>query len=73
MIAKKHGDDFERNGLTENFSCASCELQFDILIVMHHYATNESNIVLCTDCAKQLARKILEDICEIDTKSGRHG
>lgn len=30
------------------------------------------DVLLCRDCATQLARKILEDICEF-TKGGRNG
>lgn len=37
------------------------------------YAPNETTLELCRDCAKQLARMLLEDICAIDSKGGRHG
>jgi|1186.fasta_scaffold65551_2 hypothetical protein len=28
---------------------------------------------LCSDCALQLARKLMEDLCELLTRGGRHG
>jgi len=38
---------------------------------MHDYTKVE--ILLCLDCALQLSRKLLEDVCEIATSGGRHG
>jgi hypothetical protein len=29
--------------------------------------------LLCSDCAMQLARKLLEDLCAVLTREGRHG
>jgi hypothetical protein len=43
------------------------------VIEMHGYANKGAWCSLCTDCAMQLARKILEDLCDVLTKTGRHG
>lgn len=42
-------------------------------ITMTGYAEEGAVIHLCKDCALQLSRKLLEDLCELDTKGGRHG
>jgi hypothetical protein len=42
-------------------------------ILMHGYAEKKAHILLCVDCAKQLCRKLMEDICDIDSKGGRCG
>jgi hypothetical protein len=46
----------------------------DAEITMTGYGDDYSgNCHWCADCAMQLARKILEDLCELKTKGGRHG
>ena len=43
-------------------------------ITMRGYGDDQSgDCNWCSDCAMQLARKILEDLCELLTKGGRHG
>jgi hypothetical protein len=39
--------------------------------LMIGYAKGE--LSLCSDCALQLSRKILEDLCELLAWGGRHG
>lgn len=51
----------------------TCECGEPAQIEMHSYAHNGALILLCGDCATQLARKLLEDVCELRTKGGRHG
>jgi hypothetical protein len=41
-------------------------------ITMHGYGEG-GTCDLCADCAMQLARKIMEDLCELLAKGGRHG
>jgi hypothetical protein len=42
-------------------------------ITMRGYGDDESgDCNWCGDCAMQLARKILEDFCELRVKGGRH-
>ena len=52
-------------------TCVECENE-PSTIWMRGYATNHADILLCAGCAMQLARKLLEDICEVATKGGRH-
>ena len=53
-------------------SCtAECGEEAEIL--MECYAAHSARIMLCANCAKQLARKLLEDICASETPGGRHG
>jgi hypothetical protein len=40
---------------------------------MDGYAEEHARNRLCTDCSLQLARKLLEDLCELLTRGGRHG
>lgn len=42
------------------------------LIEMHGYGKAGGSSRLCTDCAMQLARKLVEDLCALLTKGGRH-
>jgi hypothetical protein len=37
------------------------------------YGYTDGELLLCPDCALQLVRKILEDLCELLTRGGRHG
>jgi hypothetical protein len=46
----------------------------DAVITMHGYGDSENGECnWCADCAMQLVRKIMEDLCELLTKGGRHG
>ena len=47
--------------------CAQCEGEEDRAaeIVMHGYAENGADVVLCRQCALQLTRKLAEDLCEV--------
>lgn len=40
---------------------------------LHYHGYSPSDIDLCASCAKQLARKILEDLCALETPGGRRG
>ena len=51
--------------------CASCD-ELDSVIEMHGYAEGQASIFLCQNCALQLARKLMEDLCEVLT-GDRHG
>jgi hypothetical protein len=42
-------------------------------VEMHGYVADGVRLNLCAECALQLARKILEDLCELHTHGGRHG
>lgn len=50
--------------------CAQCNKR-PIEIVMNGYAADNSDIQVCKECATQLARKLLEDICDLN--GDRHG
>lgn len=52
-------------------TCDCCEAP--ALIEFHRYAGSGARCNWCSGCAMQLARKILEDLCELLTKDGRHG
>ncbi len=41
-------------------------------IAMTGYSEGTTSILLCRDCAIQLSRKLLEDLCEVVT-GDRHG
>jgi len=43
------------------------------VIEMHGYATDHASVTVCADCGLQLARKLLEDLCDVLSKGGRHG
>lgn len=49
----------------DDYLCCSCEKK-QAEIAMIGYAENNENIVLCKDCATQLARKLLEDVCDLN-------
>ena len=53
-----------------DFPCTSCHKK-KIEIVMEGYAEGLARVALCKTCATQLARKLLEDICEME--GDRHG
>ena len=57
-------------GETTKRNCDGCH-EVSAVISMHFYS--EGFMDLCSDCALQLARKLLEDLCELLTKGGRHG
>jgi hypothetical protein len=50
-----------------------CNCGAPAALVMHGYAWDSGNNSLCTDCGLQLVRKVMEDICELISKGGRHG
>jgi hypothetical protein len=50
--------------------CSHCTRK--ALITIIEYADDAADINLCTNCAKQLARKLLEDLCAVSW-GGRHG
>jgi hypothetical protein len=52
-------------------TCSSCA-NADAVIEMHGYAEETASVFLCRDCALQLTRKLLEDLCEVVT-GDRHG
>ena len=52
--------------------CDACR-KVNAALEMHGYSERSSNICLCAECALQLSRKLLEDLCELLTKSGRRG
>ena len=52
-------------------TCSSCA-DVDAVIEMHGYAEGIASVYLCRDCALQLTRKLLEDLCEVVT-GNRHG
>lgn len=56
----------------QNPLCTSCNKEL-AQIEMHGFADKTANLLLCADCAMQLARKLMEDLCALITKSGRHG
>ena len=60
--------------LKESFgSVPRCQCKRPAAIGMLCYAHNDEGLFLCSDCALQLVRKITEDLCELLTRSGRHG
>jgi hypothetical protein len=50
--------------------CPTCTVR-PVEIHMLGYACNDADILLCGYCAQQLARKLLEDLC--DLAGDRHG
>lgn len=53
-------------------ACSACPRPKRLAeIMMREYADNYENIFLCRDCALQLSRKLLEDLCEL--AGDRHG
>jgi hypothetical protein len=52
-------------------TCSSCTTA-DAVIEMYGYAEETAGVFLCRNCALQLARKLLEDLCEVITGE-RHG
>jgi len=54
----------------EKPKCSCCG-EREAVIWTRGYAENHAGIFLCEFCALQLARKVLEDICEVE--GDRHG
>ena len=52
-------------------TCGGCDAPAEIQ--MNGYGGPDERVAWCAQCALQLARKILEDLCELHTKGGRHG
>ena len=50
--------------------CSRCQKNL-AEILMNCYAEDAADILLCQFCAKQLVRKIMEDLC--DLAGDRHG
>jgi len=59
-------------GLPHNIVCTGCR-KCPGPIWMVGYADDGAGLFLCADCAMQLVRKIMEDLCELRTMGGRHG
>ncbi len=59
-----------QTGMPHNVTCTACGKRPGP-IQMRSYT--ESDLFLCADCALQLSRKILEDLCELLTRGGRRG
>ncbi len=53
-------------------TCVSCGVE-RAQIQMTGFAEDESDVVVCPDCALQLTRKLSEDLCAVLSKGGRHG
>jgi hypothetical protein len=51
--------------LNQNGCCHECNAPATILYISHF------TILLCTNCAIQVSRKLLEDVCAL--KGDRHG
>lgn len=49
--------------------CTSCAKE---VAEIHFHGYSENDINLCRNCALQLSRKLLEDLCEVITED-RHG
>lgn len=61
-----------RRALWLKARCCTCSsVNKQGLIFLTGYAENRSDIVLCKFCAIQLARKLLEDVCDLE--GDRHG
>ena len=55
-----------------NPGCDYCQAPAEV--TMMGYGDDASgNCHWCSDCAMQLVRKIMEDLCELRTAGGRHG
>lgn len=54
---------------TKKIKCTNCDN--DSQVYFHGYAQNYSDIELCKFHALQLARKLLEDVCDLE--GDRHG
>lgn len=51
--------------------CGNCGQVAEILIIS--FSDRKGGLTWCSDCAMQLARILLEDICALRSKGGRHG
>jgi len=56
----------------EDTRCRYCR-KAEPVILMLFYSDKKADNLLCSDCAMQLARKLLEDLCAVLTREGRHG
>jgi hypothetical protein len=71
MLAKKF---FERIPELKHHRpnyCQQCLKKAEIMIIMTGYSTDDVLVQVCRSCALQLARKLLEDVCDLD--GDRHG
>ena len=55
---------------TDTKTCTGCEKRKASLYYLG-YAEDQAFVFLCAFCATQLARKILEDVCDLN--GDRHG
>jgi len=55
---------YEEAGLVAREACDSCDHETPV-IEFHGYSEGSSDIQLCGNCALQLARKLLEDLCDL--------
>lgn len=55
--------------IAQGTKCDNCEAP--ATIVMNGYGA--PSVHCCADCALQLVRKLIENLCELITKGGRHG
>ena len=51
--------------------CCRCSEETATLFILGY--TEVDPLEICSGCAKQLARYILEDLCALETTGGRHG
>ena len=73
ILNPKQGEPYH---ITHKGPCTGCgKARPEIAMVgfAQHTAENLGEIAVCADCAMQLARMLLEDLCEIRTAGGRHG
>ena len=60
-------------GIKAKTNCDKCGGE-DADIVMIGYGDDQvGDCNWCADCAMQLARMLMEDLCELKTTGGRHG
>lgn len=69
MLAKKFFEVIPELKYHKQNYCQQCSKKAEI--IMTGYSTNDGLVQVCRSCALQLARKLLEDVCDLD--GDRHG
>lgn len=54
--------------------CCYCDSDdpAEAVIMLNGFAEDDARVLLCVECAQQMARMLMEDMC-VYTKGGRHG
>jgi hypothetical protein len=71
MLTKQFSEAIRPSDVYPN--CDYCGGEDAEITMLGYGDDGPGNCHWCVECALQLVRKIMEDVCELRTKAGRHG